>query len=69
MQRDHTLYGRDVRIGVAFAEERVIHLLRGWVFPVAVAGAFGDGGGFAGGREGYGLVGGGGLGNVGEHVV
>ena len=66
----HGLYGVFGGVGVAFAEEGVVHLLRGGIFPVLGDVAAGDGGGFARCGEGGALVGGGGrLGDLGGHVV
>lgn len=56
------------RVVVALAEHGVVHLLRGWIFPIGVGVAAGDGGGGTVGGKGVFLVGGSVLGER-WHVV
>ena len=66
---DHLLDGGDVGVLVTLAQEGVVHLLWRRVLPVLVGVGAGDGGLFAARRELDGLVRGGRVGEVGEHVV
>lgn len=69
MDGDHALNSGDVGVGVTLAQQGIVHLLRGGVLPVAVAGAPGNGAWISFSGQGVGLVGGFLVGEFAEHVV
>ncbi|TKW48795.1 hypothetical protein CTA1_1034 [Colletotrichum tanaceti] len=69
VNRHHGLDGGDIGVGVALAQQGVVHLLGRRILPVAIAGALWYRRRLALGGQGDGLVLGGGLGELLEHVV
>ncbi|KAI6753326.1 hypothetical protein HG531_005495 [Fusarium graminearum] len=43
VHRNHALDGSDIGISITLAQQRIVHLLRRRVLPVAIARALGDG--------------------------